>query len=52
MEETDPTEASADVVTAKATEAKEEAKEEDAIEVVLVEAVAEKEDDHTTLKLI
>ena len=48
----DPTEASMDVVTAKAAEAKEEAEEEDATEDVLVEVVAEEEEDHTTLKLI
>ena len=53
MEETNPTEAAADVVTAEAAEAEEEAEEEDATEDatedVLVEAVAEEEEDHTTL---
>ena len=52
MEETNPTEAAADVVTAKTAEAEEEAEEEDATEDVLVKAVAEEEEDHTTLKLI
>ena len=52
MEEMNPTEPVADVVTAEAAEAKEEAKEEDATEDVLDEATAEEEDDHTTLKLI
>ena len=52
MEKTNPTKAAADVVTAKAAEAEEEAKEDDATEDVLVEAVAEKEEDHTNLKLI
>ena len=40
MEETIPTEAAADVVTAKAAEAEEEAKEEDYTEDVMVEAMA------------
>ena len=52
MDETNPTKAAADVVTAEDAEAKEEAKEKDATEDVLVEAVAEEEEDHTTLKLI
>ena len=52
MEEMNPTEAAADVVTAEDAEAKEEAKEKDATEDVLVEAVSEEEEDHTTLKLI
>ena len=52
MEETNPTEAAADVITSEATEAKEEAEEEDATEDVQVEAVAEEEEDHTTLKFI
>ena len=41
MEETTPTEAAADVVTAKAADAEEEAKEEDTTEDVPVEAVAD-----------
>ena len=52
MEETNPTEAAADVVTAEAAEVEEEAKEEDATEDFLVETLAEEEEDHTTLKLI
>ena len=52
MEETNPTKAAVDMVTAEAAEAEEEAEEEDAMEDVLVEAVAEEEEDHTTLKLI
>ena len=52
MEETNPTEAAADVVTAEAAEAEEEAKEEDATEDVLFEAMKEEEEYHTTLKLI
>ena len=52
MEETTPTKAAADVVTAEAAEVEEEAKEEDATEDVPVEAVAEEDEDHTTLKLI
>ena len=52
MEETNPTKAAADVVTAEAVEAKEEAKEEDATEDVLVESVAEEKENHKTLKLI
>ena len=52
MEEATPTEAAADVFTAEAAEYQEEAKEEDATEDVPVEAVAEEEEDHTTLKLI
>ena len=51
MEETNPTEAAADMVMVEAAEAKEEAEEEDATEDVQVKAVAEEEEDHTTLKL-
>ena len=52
MEEMNPTEAAAYVATAKAVEAEEEAEVEEATEDVPVEAVAEAEEDHTTLKLI
>ena len=41
MEETNPTEAAADVVTAEVAEAEEEAEEEDATEDGPVKAVAE-----------
>ena len=47
-----PAKADADVVTAETAEVEEEAEEEDATEDVLVEAVEEEEEDHTTLKLI
>ena len=50
MEENTPTEAAADMVTAKAAEVEKEAEEEDATEDVPVEAMAEEEKDHTTLK--
>ena len=56
MEETTPTKAVANVDTAEAAEAEEEAKEEaeeeDATEDVTVKAVAQEEEDYTTLKLI
>ena len=51
MEETNPIEPAADMVTDEAEEAKEKAEEEDATEDILVKAVAEEEEDHTTLKL-
>ena len=40
------------MVTSEAAESEDEAEEEDATGDVLVEAVAEEEEDHTTLKLI
>ena len=52
MEETNPIEAAADVVTAESAEAEEQAEEQEAMEDVLVEAMSEEEEDHTTLKLI